>query len=106
MLTIFADQCVNRDLAEALQTLPDTKVVRAHEVSLATAPDREIFEYARKENFVLFTSDKDFGDIRIFDPRKAAGVVIVYVENFSRESLISERKEFFESRSPEFLHGK
>ena len=106
MLAILADQCINRDVRDALRTLSDIDLTYTGDIGLATAPDSEIFEYARKHKLVLFTSDHDFGDIRTFDPATTAGVVIVYVENFGRESLIREIKEFFERRTPKSLRGK
>ena len=106
MLVILADQCINRDVRDALRTLSNVTLTYTGDVKLATATDEDIFEYARKNGCIILTFDKDFGDTRIFEPKKTAGMVIVYVENFGRESLIRETKEFFERRTPKSLHGK
>lgn len=106
MLNIFVDHCVHRDVAEAVRTLPEAHVVLAAEVSLAQAPDEEIFQYAGKHDLTLFTSDKDFGDFSRFDPKETAGIIVLYVERMSREQMIKTSKEFFERNTPESLRGK
>ena len=106
MLAVLADQCVNRDVRDALHSLSTIDLTYTSDIGLATASDPEIFEYAREHGYVLFTSDHGFGNIQNFDPAETAGVVIVYIENFGRESLLRECKEFFESETPESLRGR
>src|SRR3989338_6965737 len=106
MFTILADQCVNRDVRNALRSLSNVTLVYTGDVGLATAPDTRIFEYARENGHVLFTSDKGFGNPQDFNLARSAGVVIVYVEDFGRASLVHECKEFFERRTQESLRGK
>ena len=106
MIAVLADQCINRDVRDALRTLSIIDLTYAGDIGLATAPDPEIFEYARAQKLVLFTSDHGFGDVRTFDPKLTAGIVIVYVENFGRESLIHECKKFFESHTSKSLRNR
>ena len=106
MLAVLADQCINRDLRDALRTLSNIDLTYTGDIGLATAPDEEVFQYAREYDMALFTSDHGFGDIRKFDPAVTEGLVIVYIENFRRESLIRECKEFFERQTPKTLRGK
>src|SRR3989338_10384583 len=106
MLAVLADQCVNRDVRDALRTLPGIKLTYTGDIGPATAPDEDIFQYAREHRMALFSSDHGFGDIRKFAPAVTEGLVVVYVENFRRDSLIRECKEFFESHTPESLRGK
>ncbi len=105
MLHVLADQCINRDLRDALRELSNIDLTYTGDIELATAPDPTIFQHAREHKLILFTSDHGFGDIRTFDPADTAGLIIVYVENFSRESLIRECKEFFGRQTPESLRG-
>lgn len=73
---------------------------------LTSEPDETVFHFAQKNEQVLLTFDKDFGDVRKFDPRKSFGIVIVYVENFGRQGLITETKQFFEDKTAGSLQGK
>ena len=106
MLTVLADECVNRDTIFALQSVADMTIVRVQEAGLTSEPDETVFEFAQKHQYVLLTFGKDFGDIRKFDPKNSFGIIIVYVENFGRNALISETKQFFESTVTESLRGK
>jgi predicted nuclease of predicted toxin-antitoxin system len=53
----------------------------------ANAPDREIFEYARENGFIIFTNDLDFG-------------AILAATNTPRPSVIQARAQ---DLTPEFL---
>lgn len=105
MFKIFADHCVHTDLVEALRA-SGIKVVRALEVSLAKAPDQEIFEYAKVRDFVLLSFDKEFGDFSRFDPSGTAGIVIVYIEKMNKTQIIKGTVEFFKKATPESLKGE
>src|SRR3989344_3667217 len=105
MLNIFVDQCVHRDVARMLRMLPETHVVLAAEVSLAKAPDEEIFQYAKEHNLILFTSDKGFGNFSRFDPKETPGIIVLYVERMSKDQMIKSSKGIFEGTTPESLHG-
>ena len=94
-IKIFADQCVNRDVVEALKGSERFKVVSASNVNLHDASDDEIFNYVLKNNYVLLTFDKDFGNILRFDIRNSSGVVIVYIEDMDKEEIIKNTLNFF-----------
>src|SRR3990167_9559040 len=100
MLAVLADQCINRDVRDALRELSSITLTYTGDVGLATAPDLKVFEYARKHGFVLFTFDHGFGNIHDFDSAKTEGIVIAYVENFGRELLLRECKKFFKTQTP------
>lgn len=105
MLNIFADQCVHRDLVEALRE-KGFKVTPAWEVKLSKATDDEIFIYAQKHKLALLTYDRDFGDRTQFEIGKSFGIVIVEIEKMSGEMIVKRTIIFFKKYNAENLRGK
>jgi predicted nuclease of predicted toxin-antitoxin system len=104
VVKIFADHCIHIDLIEALR-VAGSEVIRALEVSLASAPDEKIFAYAQRNRLVLLTFDKDFGDIRHFAVDESYGVVIVEVERMSKDLIIKRVVDFFKKATAKDLQG-
>jgi len=53
------------------------------------ASDREIMDYARNENYVVFTHDLDFGDILAVTGAKGPSVIQIRANNTTPEALKS-----------------
>ncbi len=74
-------------------------------MSLATAPDEEIFDYSQRNRLTLLTFDRDFGDIRHFAIDESYGVVIVEIERMSKSLVIEKTLEFFKETTAKELKG-
>jgi predicted nuclease of predicted toxin-antitoxin system len=46
-----------------------------------SAPDEEIFDYAQKNNYIVFTSDLDFGTILAFTKASKPSVIQIRIQN-------------------------
>ena|SRR3989338_2984289 len=104
-MRIFADQCVNTDIIEALRNLR-LQVITASEAGLDRAGDAEIFAYCLKNSRILLTFDKDFGNIIRFNIRKSHGTVIVYIEGMSREEILHRTISFFQHTTANKLKSR
>ena len=102
---IFADHCVSTDAVILLRQL-GYQVERARETGLHAASDDDIFTHAQKTKQILLTFDKDFGNIVHFDIRRSWGVVIVYLENLSKETILSRLETFLAGKRLRSLAGK
>jgi len=104
-MTIFADQCVNRDVIAALRN-KGFKVTSTYDTKLIAAADNVIFNYILIHNCILLTFDKDFGNITRFDIKSSAGVVVVYIEDTGKEEIIDCALNFFNNFSPSKIKGR
>src|SRR3989338_7628182 len=103
-MNIFADQCVNTDVVDALRKI-GFDIETAIEKRLETASDEEIFSHCLKAGQALLTFDKDFGNIIRFNISRSQGVVVVYVEGMSRAEIILRTTEFFQKTKEKELKG-
>ena len=104
-MTIFADECINKDTLDALEN-KGIKIIRVSDVNLGSASDGEIFRYALTNNYILFTFDKDFGNILRFDIGSSSGIVIVYIENMRKEEIINNTLYLFNKFTQSQLKGR
>ena len=104
-MTIFADECVNKDITDALEN-KGVKIIRVSDVNFRSAPDEEIFRYALANNYVLLTFDKDFGNILRFNIGNSSGIVIVYIEDMHKEEIINNTLYLFSKFNQSQLKGK
>ncbi|MCF7892380.1 MAG: DUF5615 family PIN-like protein [Candidatus Omnitrophica bacterium] len=104
-MTIFADQCINYSLIEALKNA-GTKTITASQSKLSCASDDEIFRHIVKNDYPLITFDKDFGNILRFDIKRTAGVIIIYIENMNRNEIIDNTVSFFRQFNQSKLQGR
>lgn len=91
-MKIFADHCVHTDVVLALRKR-GYKVERAIEVGLHRSSDEEIFNYAIKTKQILLTFDRDFVNIIRFEIGKTTGIIVVEIENLTRETIIKRTLE-------------
>lgn len=104
-MNIFTDECVNKDIIDALNT-KNIRVIDINEANLQGASDTRIFAYAIQNSYIFLTFDKDFGNILRFNIKNAAGVVIIYVEDMTKEEILNNTLNFFEKFDDIQLKGK
>lgn len=104
-MTILTDECVNRDAIEALKE-SRFKVIKASEMSLVSASDSEIFSYCLRNNLVLLTFDKDFGNVLRFEIKHSCGIAIIYIEDMDKEEIIKNTLNLFKKFNESQLKGK
>lgn len=73
-MKLYLDQMLRIEVAEELRRVGHD-AVRAAEVGHARADDAEILEYAIREDRVLITLDKHFGDWAVLPLRNHPGVI-------------------------------
>lgn len=65
----------------------DIKAVHWSSLGALDAPDREIMDLARKEGYIVFTHDLDFGDILAVTGAKGPSVIQVRANDTSPDAL-------------------
>ncbi|WP_353721658.1 DUF5615 family PIN-like protein [Dyadobacter sp. 676] len=72
-----------------VQYFAENAIVSKHwsEIGKATDPDRIIFEYAKRNDFVVFTHDLDFGAILAATNAKAPSVFQIRSQNILPEAI-------------------
>lgn len=73
---------------------------------LGGRPDPEVAEICRQEDRVIVTLDLDFADIRIYEPRDFAGIVVLRLTVLDKPRLLSSVKRLILLLVPEALTGK
>lgn len=104
-MKIFADNCVHTKVVNTLRQA-GFKVERAIEKRFECSSDEEIFNYVLETSQVLLTFDHDFGNITRFNIRKSQGVIIFYIENLWRETIVQRILDFFSKFKEKNLKGK
>ncbi|PIN89683.1 hypothetical protein COU57_05575 [Candidatus Pacearchaeota archaeon CG10_big_fil_rev_8_21_14_0_10_32_14] len=73
-------------------------VIHSRDVEMGRASDREIFDYAIKNNSILITKDLEFGDRRLFQLKDLLGLIILRLPyNFTASQICEHLKIFLES---------
>ena len=104
-MKILTDICVHKDVVVAIRSL-GIEVIRAVDKGFDKTPDEDIYDYAQRHHYVIFTFDKDYGNTIRFDIEGSYGVIIVYVEEMSREEIISNTIDFLKSAKESTVRGK
>lgn len=73
---------------------------------LGGRPDPEVAEICRQENRVIVTLDLDFADIRMYEPKNYAGIVVLRLTILDKPRLLSAIKRLIPVLSREGLTGK
>ena len=87
MLKIFADECINTDLVLTIKN-SGFYVLSTKEAGLTGASDEEVFDFAIEKDLVILTADRGFGDIFRFNIGNSRGVIVVLVDQMTREELL------------------
>jgi predicted nuclease of predicted toxin-antitoxin system len=80
MAGIVADESVDQQIVAALRKLVDVYAVAA---SSPGVTDEEVLSIARKQNAVLLTADKDFGELVFRRKLSTKGVVLLRLAGLS-----------------------
>lgn len=104
-MIIFTDECVNKDVIEILGS-KGFRIIDISGAALRGASDTQIFAYVIQHNYIFLTFDKDFSNILRFDIKNSAGVVIVYVEDMSKEEIRNTTLNFFEKFAKTQIKGR
>lgn len=86
-MKLLIDMNLTPEWVTALES-KDIEAVHWSSLGDATAPDRELLEYARVNNYVLFTHDLDFGDILASSGAESPSVLQVRTLNTTPEFLL------------------
>lgn len=81
------DANLPRSLAPAVRRLGHG-ATDVRDIGLTSAPDSQIASYAKNEHLALITLDRDFGDIRNYNPADYAGIVVINVPSDTPAKLI------------------
>jgi len=68
--------------------------------------DDDVIELAKKENRVILTFDKDFGEIYHFRESKKISVIILYLKNQTSEEVNKILERFFDQFKFEKIENK
>ena len=88
-MKILADECIHRDLLEALEK-EGFGILSVRDVERG-ASDERVFELAKESERVLLTFGRGFGDIFRFDIGNSYGVVIVLIGKLIKESRLDPK---------------
>lgn len=105
MLKIFADECVHIDLISALKQ-GGHNVKTARDSGFAGADDYAIFMFAAKDERILLTFDRGFGDVFRFNIKQSKVIVIILVGQMDREEIINNTLSFFAFIAEHNIGGK
>ena len=103
-MNILADECVYQLTVNLLRRW-GYAVTTAQEVGLAGCPNGEVLRYARHRQFVFLTRDKDFTDIRIYQPSNYHGIVVLKITPLNQVDVHRILQECLQKLSIEQLHG-
>lgn len=96
MIKILADECINNDLISTLKNR-GYDVLTVHDINMVGLTDEKILEKAVELKRVLLTFDRGFGDIFRFDVTKHYGVIVLLVNNLSKEELTALPMRYLEN---------
>ncbi len=94
-MNILVDQCVHQDVIVTLRK-NGLSVQKVEEANIKFPSDEAIFLYACHTGRLLFTYDKDFGNIALFPIRNSHGVSILYTEGMDKVVILERSLYFFQ----------
>jgi len=63
---------------------------------LSRSSDQDVFRYAQRSGRVLLTFDHGFGNITQFPIRNSSGIVLVYIAEMTRQTIIDRTLYVFQ----------
>ena len=75
-------------------------------IDKSISTDEELVSLAKKENRVILTYDKDFGEIFYFHKEKIITVIVISVEDQTSESVNKILNNFFVTTEFEYIKNK
>ncbi|GAK49491.1 hypothetical protein U14_00713 [Candidatus Moduliflexus flocculans] len=103
-MKILADECVYQLTVNLLRKWGYT-VITAQEVGLAGCSNGEVLRYAQHHQLAFLTRDKDFTDIRIYQPSDYHGIVVLKITPSNQGDVHHILRECLQILSFEQLHG-
>ncbi len=91
MHKILADECIHKDLVEALRE-EGNSVEWVTEMELSGSSDDVVFEHALKNNLILLTFDRGFGDIFNYNINNCPGIIIELIHGMEKSEIIEFAK--------------
>ena len=76
MATFLLDECVSNQTRILIEQ-HGFEIKGARDLGLKGARDKEVFDVAKKNNMVLVTNDKGFGNIIKYPPSFHSGIIII-----------------------------
>lgn len=101
-MKLLFDHNLSPRLADALSEIfPDSAHVR--DKGLATATDREVWNFARSEGFAIVTKDSDFNDLAILEgaPPRVVWIRVGNCTTSAIEQLLREHSDAIDALGSE-----
>lgn len=105
MLKLFADECIHADLISAIKKR-GFDIITVKDAGLNGASDDQIFKFALKNQRILLTFDREFGDVFRFNISHTGGIIIILIEQLNHEDLINIILNFLSFINPGDIDGK
>src|SRR3989344_5026302 len=70
------------------------------------AEDEEIIKLANSEKRVIFSFDKDFGNIKLFPPEKSSGIVVIRIKPPLIKTVFSSLTNLLNAIKPPEFKGR
>lgn len=94
-MRFIVDECTGPSVAEWLRSLNHT-VFSVYDEAKGM-DDERIIDKAHRENYIIITNDKDFGELVYRSRKKHNGIVLLRLEDERPENKISILKHLLES---------
>ena len=102
-MKFFLDENIPLSINNTIKNL-GFKVEHTRNVGLTGSPDKEIAEYARKQNAILVTRDIEFGSRILYPKNSHYGLLILRLPfNFSAKQISENLKKFLNNINVEIL---
>ena len=95
MVRFFADECVNRDIIDAIRK-SGFDVLTVREANLVGSDDDAVFNFACRSKRILLTFDRGFGDIFRFNISRCHGIIVILIVQFKRDEIASAVLNFID----------
>ena len=103
-MRFLANMGISPDTVKFLRDL-GYEAAHLHEEDLDRLPDSDILRKARREGYVLLTSDLDFGELLAHSGEALASVVIFRLSNMRPESINQHLAEVIERFGTDLERG-
>ena len=70
---------------------------------MRSAPDEKILEFAKKENLIIITEDKDFGELVFRSKKSTKGVILLRASTTDPEKLFKMAKGVMDKSKGKFI---
>ncbi|HII94613.1 MAG TPA: DUF5615 family PIN-like protein [Candidatus Methanofastidiosum sp.] len=102
-MKFIVDECTGPKVARWLRSL-NHEVLSVHDEAKG-ADDETIIDKANRENFILITNDKDFGELIFKFNREHKGVILLRLKNERPENKIYVLSQLLESYSEKLANN-